>query len=154
MNTTKARKPVAGKPVAAKKVAVKKVAAKKVAVARKAPAHARSPVSASPAAAKPNTSTKPAGRASAPAAAVVGAAMQSNGKAHTMAAAVAKPRKRKPVRDSFTMQAQEYEVLTSLKQTFKANGEKVKKSDLVRVAVGLLHGLELPALKVLLAKLP
>lgn len=68
-----------------------------------------------------------------------------------------KPKKPKLVRDSFTMPEDEYALLAKIKKNCVAAGFEIKKSELLRIGVSLLAGLDpkklqsaqqsLPALK-------
>lgn len=62
-------------------------------------------------------------------------------------------RKPRPVRDSFTMSEAEYALLVTLKQACFDADYEVKKSELVRVGIGLVAALDVVALKDLLAGL-
>lgn len=62
-------------------------------------------------------------------------------------------RKPRPVRDSFTMTEAEYGMLGTLKQACLDADYEVKKSELVRVGIALVAGLDVVALKDLLAAL-
>ncbi|SDY68420.1 hypothetical protein SAMN04515617_11943 [Collimonas sp. OK242] len=66
----------------------------------------------------------------------------------------AKVKKAKLVRDSFTMPADEYQVLGDVKKTFLKAGLEVKKSELLRVGVALIRELDLARLKLAVASLP
>lgn len=66
----------------------------------------------------------------------------------------AKVKKAKLVRDSFTMPADEYQVLGEVKKTFLKAGLEVKKSELLRVGVALIRELDLASLKLAVASLP
>lgn len=68
--------------------------------------------------------------------------------------AKAKAKKAKLVRDSFTMPADEYQVLGDVKKTFLKAGLEVKKSELLRVGVALIRDLDLASLKLAVASLP
>lgn len=65
-----------------------------------------------------------------------------------------KARKPKLVRDSFTMPEAEYAVLGEVKKACLRAGYEVKKSELLRVGVGLLRDMDIVALKDILAALP
>lgn len=65
-----------------------------------------------------------------------------------------KVKKAKLVRDSFTMPADEYQVLGDVKKLFLKAGLEVKKSELLRVGVALIRDLNLANLKVAVASLP
>ncbi|AMP00493.1 putative histone H1-like HC2 [Collimonas arenae] len=66
----------------------------------------------------------------------------------------AKVKKAKLVRDSFTMPADEYQVLGDVKKLFLKAGLEVKKSELLRVGVALIRDLDLANLKLAVASLP
>ena len=113
---------------AAKKVAVRKAPAKK-AVAKKATAKKASvkKVAAKKAPAKKASPSraKPTAPVSAPA---------------------TKAKKVKLVRDSFTMPANEYQILQDIKKASLKAGVEVKKSELLRIGVGLLKTLSVAQL--------
>lgn len=67
---------------------------------------------------------------------------------------VAKARKPKLVRDSFTMPEQEYAVLGQVKKACLKAGIDVKKSELLRIGVALISQIDLATLKSVLAGLP
>ena len=122
------------KKVVAKKVSVKKVAAKKV-TAKKVPAKKASAKKAAPTKSLAPGRKKPAPSTSAPA---------------------TKTKKVKLVRDSFTMPANEYQALQDTKKASLKAGFEVKKSDLLRIGVGLLKTLsvtQLAAARAALTKL-
>lgn len=52
-----------------------------------------------------------------------------------------KPRKEKPVRDSFTFPKAEYAVIDQLKQRSERLGERAKKSELLRAGIKALSGM-------------
>ena len=116
------------KKTAAKKAVVKKAMAKKASVkkvgAKKAPAKK---VTAKKATAKKATPSraKPTAPISAPA---------------------TKAKKVKLVRDSFTMPANEYQILQEIKKASLKAGIEVKKSELLRIGVGLLKTLSIAQL--------
>lgn len=58
-----------------------------------------------------------------------------------------KIKKTKLIRDSFTMPADEYQVLGDVKKTFLRAGLEVKKSELLRIGVALIRDLDLANLK-------
>ena len=109
---TPAKKAVA-KKATAKKASVKKVAAKKT-PAKKVTAKKATAKKASPSRAKP---TAP------------------------VSAPATKAKKVKLVRDSFTMPANEYQILQDIKKASLKAGVEVKKSELLRIGVGLLKTL-------------
>ena len=49
-----------------------------------------------------------------------------------------KPKKPKLVRDSFTIPADEYQILTTVKKQLIAEGFEVKKTEVLRIALALL----------------
>lgn len=65
-----------------------------------------------------------------------------------------KLRKPKLVRDSFTMPEDEYIVLGDVKKACLKAGVAVKKSELLRVGVSLMRGLDIETLKGLVSALP
>ena len=122
------------KKVAAKKVTAKKVATKKVPV-KKATAKKAAAKKAAPTKSLAPSRKKPAPSTSAPA---------------------TKTKKVKLVRDSFTMPANEYQILQDTKKASLKAGFEVKKSDLLRIGVGLLKTLsvtQLAAARAVLTKL-
>ncbi|MDB5839450.1 MAG: hypothetical protein JWQ23_1402 [Herminiimonas sp.] len=74
----------------------------------------------------------------------VGPAAKANGKI----------RKTKLVRDSFTMPELEYEALGAVKKACVKAGFEVKKSELLRVGLGLIRKMDIAELKQALAVLP
>ncbi|MDB5775800.1 MAG: hypothetical protein JWP38_1933 [Herbaspirillum sp.] len=64
-----------------------------------------------------------------------------------------KVKKVKQVRDSFTMPEPEYAVIAQVKKTCLKAGFEIKKSDLLRIGVSLISGLDVSTLKVILATL-
>lgn len=134
--STSAKKAPAKSAVSAAVKAKPKAAPVKSAAAKKAPLAVKSkPVVKKPAAAK-NKSTKPVKLAK------------------PSPAAVAKVKKPKLVRDSFTMPEAEYQVLGDIKKACLKAGIAVKKSELLRVGVALLKGLDSARLKDVIAALP
>jgi hypothetical protein len=128
-----AKKPSA-KKVVAKKASVKKVAVKKV-TAKKVPAKKATAKKAAPTKSLAPSRKKPAPSTSAPA---------------------TKTKKVKLVRDSFTMPANEYQILQDTKKASLKAGFEIKKSDLLRIGVGLLKTLsvtQLAAARAALTKL-
>lgn len=122
------------KKVVAKKASVKKVAAKKV-TAKKVPAKKASAKKAAPTKSLSPSRKKPAPSTSAPA---------------------TKTKKVKLVRDSFTMPVNEYQILQDTKKASLKAGFEIKKSDLLRIGVGLLKTLsvtQLAAARAALTKL-
>ena len=65
-----------------------------------------------------------------------------------------KPKKIKLVRDSFTMPETEYAVLGEVKKACLKAGIEVKKSELLRVGVALIRGMETAKIKAVLDTLP
>ncbi len=126
---TTAKKVAPGKSTATKAPAAKKAAAKRPAA--KQPAAKPAAKSAS----KPAASKQP----------------------KAAPAKAEKPKKPKLVRDSFTMPEDEYALLAKIKKNCVAAGFEIKKSELLRIGVSLLAGLDpkklqsaqqsLPALK-------
>jgi hypothetical protein len=122
------------KKVVAKKASVKKVAVKKV-TAKKATAKKATAKKAAPTKSLAPSRKKPAPSTSAPA---------------------TKTKKVKLVRDSFTMPANEYQILQDTKKASLKAGFEIKKSDLLRIGVGLLKTLsvtQLAAARAALTKL-
>ncbi len=111
-------KKVATKKVAAKKVAAKKATAKK-ATAKKATAKKATAKKVAPSSKQPVSSTT---------------------------APATKTKKVKLVRDSFTMPANEYQILQDTKKASLKAGFEIKKSDLLRIGVGLLKTLSVTQL--------
>lgn len=66
----------------------------------------------------------------------------------------AKPPKRKLVRDSFTIPADEYELIGALKQRALALGRAAKKSELLRAGLKALHQMADTALHAALKAVP
>jgi len=112
------------KKVVAKKASVKKVAVKKV-TAKKATAKKATAKKAAPTKSLAPSRKKPAPSTSAPA---------------------TKTKKVKLVRDSFTMPANEYQILQDTKKASLKAGFEIKKSDLLRIGVGLLKTLSVTQL--------
>ena len=80
-------------------------------------------------------------------------------KAQTKSAAVVpaergNPKKVKLVRDSFTMPETEHAVLGQVKKACLKAGVEIKKSELLRIGVTLISGLNIASLKGALATLP
>jgi hypothetical protein len=122
------------KKVVAKKASVKKVAVKKV-TAKKATAKKATAKKAAPTKSLAPSRKKPAPSTSAPA---------------------TKTKKVKLVRDSFTMPANEYQILQDTKKASLKAGFEIKKSELLRIGVGLLKTLsvtQLAAARAALTKL-
>jgi hypothetical protein len=141
--------PAKAKPAAAKAAAAKPKAAKPAA---KNPAE---PL-ASPAVVKsPAVKTKPASRRQAAAASAVQPSVKPEVKpAPALIADKEKVKKIKLVRDSFTMPEAEYLVLGQVKKACLKAGVEVKKSELLRIGVALIRGMEVASLKTVLATLP
>ena len=121
------------KKTAAKKAVVKKAMAKKASVkkvgAKKAPAKK---VTAKKATAKKATAKKATPSRAKPTAPI--------------SAPATKTKKVKLVRDSFTMPANEYQILQEIKKASLKAGMEVKKSELLRIGVGLLNTLSIAQL--------
>lgn len=127
------------KPVAAKKtvVAKKPVAAKKVTPAKTAAAPASKSVA--------RATTAPAPKAVAAPTVI---------RAKPVPEPKLKAKKAKLVRDSFTMPEDEYQVLNDVKKACLKAGLAVKKSELLRIGVALIKGLDNAKLKAAIASLP
>lgn len=65
-----------------------------------------------------------------------------------------KVKKIKLVRDSFTMPEDEYAILGDVKKACLKAGIEVKKSELLRVGVALIHQLQIEKLREVLTRLP
>jgi hypothetical protein len=65
-----------------------------------------------------------------------------------------KAKKEKLIRDSFTIPESEYVVLSSVKKACLGASIEVKKSELLRIAIGQLSQMSLPTLSDALNKLP
>ena len=131
------------KKTAAKKAVVKKAMAKKASVkkvgAKKAPAKK---VTAKKATAKKATAKKATAKKAT-------AKKATPSRAQTTApisAPATKTKKVKLVRDSFTMPANEYQILQEIKKASLKAGIEVKKSELLRIGVGLLKTLSIAQL--------
>ncbi|MFZ6845433.1 hypothetical protein [Undibacterium sp. RuTC16W] len=109
----------------ATKSATKKTVAKVKPVAKVAAAKSLKPAALKPASAKPVA-------------------------AKAAVAAIAKVKKEKLVRDSFTMPESEYEVLSSVKKACLSAGIEVKKSQLLRIGLVLLNKANVTELKTLI----
>ncbi len=145
---------VSDKPVVAKKVTPRKATAKK-ATAKKATAKK---ATAKKATAKKVVAKKPiAKKVNVKKAAVKKSVVKKpSAKKGTEPAAVRAPvvetvppqksKKVKLVRDSFTMPGNEYQILQDLKKASLKAGIEVKKSELLRIGVGLLKSLTIPQL--------
>ena len=131
------------KKTAAKKAVVKKAMAKKASVkkvgAKKAPAKK---VTAKKATAKKATAKKATAKK-----ATAKKATPSRAKPTApISAPATKTKKVKLVRDSFTMPANEYQILQEIKKASLKAGIEVKKSELLRIGVGLLKTLSIAQL--------
>ncbi|MEB0139209.1 MULTISPECIES: hypothetical protein [unclassified Undibacterium] len=126
----KAAAPARKKPLATKPVA------KLVAKSALKPTAAAKPQS------KPATPSKPAQKP-----------LSVRAVAKPAPAALEKPRKAKLVRDSFTMPEAEYAVLGLVKKACLKAGVEVKKSQLLRIGLALLHATEVATLKKMIAEL-
>ncbi len=62
-------------------------------------------------------------------------------------AVTAKPAKPNLVRDSFTIPEGEYQLLTETKKACVKAGIEIKKSELIRIGIGLVHALGVGRLK-------
>ncbi len=113
------------------------------------PAKAGSKPKASPAA----VSVKPAGSKT-PAARSATAARADGVSAGSLLDAKDRLRKPKLIRDSFTMPEAEYAALGEVKKACLKAGYEVKKSELLRVGVGLIRKMDIVQLKDILATLP
>jgi hypothetical protein len=143
---------------------VKKAATKPAATAKApaAPAVPAKPAVKKAPAAKPGAAAakKPAASAKTksakPAKAVKAALKSAKSGAKPRVTTVEKDKVKKPklVRDSFTMPEAEYQVLGDVKKACLKAGIAVKKSELLRVGVALLKGLDSARLKDLIAALP
>jgi hypothetical protein len=134
---------VVAEQAAVKKMPVKKTAAKK-AVAKKAAAKKASvkKVGAKKASAKKVTAKKVIAKK-----ATAKKATPSRAKPTVPVSAPAtKAKKVKLVRDSFTMPANEYQILQEIKKASLKAGIDVKKSELLRIGVGLLNTLSIAQL--------
>ena len=129
---------VVAEQAAVKKVPVKKTAAKK-AVAKKASVKK---VGAKKASAKKVTAKKVIAKK-----ATAKKVTPSRAKPTVPVSAPAtKTKKVKLVRDSFTMPANEYQILQEIKKASLKAGIEVKKSELLRIGVGLLNTLSIAQL--------
>jgi hypothetical protein len=70
------------------------------------------------------------------------------------AAAPAKPRKARLVRGSFALSKDDHAALAELKKTLLQGGASVKKSQLLRVAIGLLRQVDTAGIAQMVAALP
>ena len=136
------------KKTAAKKAVVKKAMAKKASVkkvgAKKAPAKK---VTAKKATAKKATAKKATAKKATAKKATAKKATPSRAKPTApISAPATKTKKVKLVRDSFTMPANEYQILQEIKKASLKAGIEVKKSELLRIGVGLLKTLSIAQL--------
>ncbi len=120
---------------AAKTAATKKTTPAKKTVASKAAAGRKSAATQAPA-------KKPAAKA------------PDASKAKSAPARAEKPKKPKLVRDSFTMPEDEYALLARLKKSCVAAGFEIKKSELLRIGVSLLSGMDPKKLQAAQQSLP
>lgn len=111
----------------AKKAAVKTAAAKKAAPTKTA---TTTKAAASTKAAAPRSAAKKA------------ATKAPQASAKPVVPRAEKPKKPKLVRDSFTMPEDEYALLAKIKKQCVAAGVEIKKSELLRIGVSLLAGLD------------
>lgn len=123
---------------AAKKPAAKKAAAKRPAAKKPASKPAAKPASTSASKSASKSATKPAATRQPKAA----------------PAKAEKPKKPKLVRDSFTMPEGEYALLAKIKKNCVAAGVEVKKSELLRIGVSLLAGMDPKKLQAAQKSLP
>ena len=135
---TTAKKAAPGKSAATKAPVGKKAAAKRPAA--KQPV-AKSPVAKSPVAKSPVAKSP--------------AAKSPVAKQPKAAPAKAeKPKKPKLVRDSFTMPEDEYALLAKIKKNCVTAGFEIKKSELLRIGVSLLAGMDPKKLQAAQKSLP
>jgi hypothetical protein len=149
-----AAKPVvkaAAKPAA--KAAVKPAAKRPVKAAAKKPAVKSLTKTATKPVAKP--ATKPAVKKPVTVAAKKAATAIKTAKPALKVTALEAPKakKIKQVRDSFTMPEPEYAVISQVKKACLKAGFEMKKSDLLRIGVSLIKGLDVSTLKIILATL-
>ncbi len=126
MNKPAAKSAAAKKAAPAKKTTVAKTPASKTSTAKKSPSVRAATASAAAPAAK-----KPAAKAPA-----------SVSKPKAAPVRAEKPKKPKLVRDSFTMPEDEYAQLAKIKKSCVAAGFEIKKSELLRIGVSLLAGMD------------
>ena len=115
--------------------------------AKKAPVASPASKSIAPAAQRTKAATAPVRAKPAPAAPVAVAAL-------TVKAKVAKTKKPKLVRHSFTIPKPAYEVLTALKQRSATLGHPTRKSELLRAGIKALAAMQDAALSSALAAVP
>jgi DNA-binding transcriptional regulator YiaG len=148
-------KPTASAAASIKKVAIKPKPAVKTAAKRpvKAAVAVKKPI-AKPALKKPAVAKKPAAAAKKPASTLVKTtAAKPVVKPAVKAPEAPKIKKIKQIRDSFTMPEPEYAVIAQVKKACLKAGFEMKKSDLLRIGVSLIKGLDISTLKIILATL-
>jgi len=152
-------KPTASAAASIKKVAIKPKPAVKTAAKRpvKAAVAVKKPI-AKPALKKPAVAKKPAAAAKKPASTLVKTAAAKPVVKPVVKPAVKAPeapkiKKIKQIRDSFTMPEPEYAVIAQVKKACLKAGFEMKKSDLLRIGVSLIKGLDISTLKIILATL-
>jgi hypothetical protein len=148
-------KPTTSTAAPIKKVVAKPKSALKTAAKRpvKAAVAVKKPV-AKPAVKKPAVAKKPAAAAKKPAATFAKtAAAKPVIKPAEKAPDAPKIKKIKQIRDSFTMPEPEYAVIAQVKKACLKAGFEMKKSDLLRIGVSLIKGLDISTLKIILATL-
>ena len=101
----------------------------------------------------PNGRARPKGKSAAPAAPTPAPA-KASAAVQPSAQKPAKVHKPKLVRDSFTIPKDEYELLTALKRRALGLERHVRKSELLRAGIRLLHGLNDKALLKALQSVP
>jgi hypothetical protein len=137
-----AAKPVAKpavKSAAATPATIKPVAKPAAKSAAKRPAKPVAPIKAPTAKPAPKSAAKPS------------AARKQVQK--STAPEMPKVKKIKQVRDSFTMPEPEYAVIAQVKKACLKAGFEMKKSDLLRIGISLIKGLDVSTLKIILATL-
>ncbi|MDB5992126.1 MAG: hypothetical protein JWQ10_3529 [Herbaspirillum sp.] len=153
-------KPTASAAASIKKVVAKPKPAVKTTAKRplKAAVAVKKPI-AKPALKKPAVAKKPAAAAvKKPAPALMKAAaakpvVKPAVKPVVKAPEAPKIKKIKQIRDSFTMPEPEYAVIAQVKKACLKAGFEMKKSDLLRIGVSLIKGLDISTLKIILATL-
>jgi hypothetical protein len=148
-------KPTTSAAASIKKVVAKPKPAVKTAAKRpvKAAVAVKKPI-AKPAVKKPAVAKKPAAAAKKPASALVKTtAAKPVVKPVEKAPDAPKIKKIKQIRDSFTMPEPEYAVIAQVKKACLKAGFEMKKSDLLRIGVSLIKGLDISTLKIILATL-
>jgi len=103
---------------------------------------------------KPVAAKKPAVKAAKPKASKPVKAVKPIKAAKPADVEVARAKKSKLVRDSFSMPEPEYAVLGSVKKACLKAGVEVKKSELLRIGVALIAKMDVDGLKAVLATLP